>query len=144
MESNKIEQLLKKYLNAETTLQEEATLKDYFTNGLVAPHLKEYQLLFGYFTENKSEKFTKTIQLNSKKTNWKWLSLAASVVLLFSVYTGYEYDISIKKEEAKVAYQDTQMAFQLLTKNLNKGNVAIGYLGEFETTTNKIFKQSKK
>lgn len=144
MELSKIEQLLEKYLNAETTLQEEATLKDYFTNDLVAPHLKEYQLLFGYFNESKSEKFTKTIQLNSKKTNWKWLSLAASVVLLFSVYNGYEYDQSIKREEAKIAFQDTQMAFQLLTKNFNKGNAAIGYLGEFETTTNKIFKQSKK
>jgi hypothetical protein len=144
MESNKIEQLLEKYLNAETTLQEEATLKDYFTNGLVAPHLKEYQLLFGYFTESKSEKFTKTIQLNSKKTNWKWLSLAASVALLFSMYTGYEYDQSVKKEEAKIAYQNTQMAFELLTKNFNKGTAAIGYLGEFETTTNKVFKQSKK
>lgn len=144
MESNKIEQLLEKYLNAETTLQEEATLKDYFTNGLVAPHLKEYQLLFGYFAESKSEKFTKTIQLKTKKSNWKWLLLAASVVLLFSVYTGYEYDQSVKKAEAKIAYQDTQKAFELLTKNFNKGTAAIGYLGKFETTTNKVFKQSKK
>ena len=144
MELSKIEQLLEKYLNAETTLQEETTLKDYFTNGLVAPHLKEYQLLFGYFAESKSEEFTKTIQLNTKKTNWKWLSLAASVVLLFSAYTGYKYDQSIKMEEARIAFQDTQMAFQLLTKNLNKGTVAMTYLGEFETTKNKIFKQSKK
>ena len=144
MELSKIEQLLEKYLNAETTLQEETTLKDYFTNGLVAPHLKEYQPLFGYFAESKSEEFTKTIQLNTKKANWKWLSVAASVVLLFSAYTGYKYDQSIKMEEARIAFQDTQMAFQLLTKNLNKGTVAMTYLGEFETTKNKIFKQSKK
>lgn len=144
MESNKIEQLLEKYLNAETTLQEETTLKNYFTNGLVAPHLKEYQLLFGYFTESKSEKFTKTIQLNTQKTNWKWLSVAASVVLLFSAYTGYKYDQSIKMDEARIAFQDTQMAFQLISKNFNKGTAAITYLGEFETTKNKIFKQSKK
>jgi len=140
MESSQIEQLLKKYLNAETTLQEEELLSDYFTGKMVAPHLKEYQALFGYFNESKSEKFTKSIQLNTKKTNWKWLSVAASVVLLFSAYSGYEYDQKIKKEEARVAFKETQMAFKLLSKNLNKGAGAIGYLGEYETTKKKIFK----
>jgi hypothetical protein len=107
---------------------------------MVAPHLKEYQMLFGYFNESKSEKFTKTIQLNAKKTNWKWLSVAASVVLLFSVYSGYEYDQGIKKEEAREAFKDTQVAFQLLSKNLNRGAEAIGYLENYETTKKKIFK----
>jgi anti-sigma-K factor RskA len=108
----------------------------------VAPHLKEYQLLFGYFTESKSEKHTKTIQLKTQKKNWKWLSVAASVALLFSLYGGYEYDQNTKKEAAEVAFQDTQMAFQLLSKNLNKGANAIGYLERYETTKNKIFKSN--
>ncbi len=139
MESVKIEQLLDKYLNAETTIKEETVLRDYFTSGKsVAPHLEEYQALFGYFTENKSERFTKTIQLNTKKRNWKWLSVAASVVLLFSVYTGYQNN---QKAKAQVAFENTQMAFQLLSKNYNKGTAAITYLGAYETTTNKIFKQ---
>lgn len=139
MESVKIEQLLDKYLNAETTLQEETVLKDYFTSGeTVAPHLESYQALFGYFADNKSEKFTKTIQLKTKRTNWKWLSVAASVVLLFSVYTGYQNN---QRAKAQIAFENTQMAFQLLSKNYNKGTAAITYLGEYKTTTNKIFKQ---
>ncbi len=138
MESVKIEQLLDKYLNAETTLQEEAVLSDYFTSGQVATHLEEYKALFIYFADNKSERFTKTIQLNTKKTNWKWLSVAASVVLLFSVYTGYQNN---QKEEARIAFENTQMAFQLISKNFNKGTAAVSYLGEYQTTTNKIFKQ---
>ena len=68
MESIKIEQLIEKYLDAETTLKEEAVLQDYFVNSKVAPHLEEYRALFGYFAESKNERFTKTIQLNTKKT----------------------------------------------------------------------------
>ena len=142
MESIKIEQLIEKYLDAETTLQEEAVLQDYFVNSKVAPHLQEYQALFGYFAESKNERYTKTIQLKTKKTNWKWLSVAASVAILFSVYTGYN-NIQ-ERAEAEIAFQQTQEAFQLLSNNMNKGTAAIGYLGEYQTTTNKIFKQPVK
>ncbi len=147
MESSRIEQLLDKYLNAETTLQEEEVLQDYFTSHNVAPHLTQYSALFGYFAESKTERYTKTIQLNTQKKNWKWLSVAASVVLLFSVYTGYNklYPANSglsesEMAEAKRALADTQKAFQMLSKNMNKGTAAIGYLENYETTTNKIFK----
>ncbi len=149
MESIKIEQLIEKYLDAETTLQEEAVLQDYFVNSKVAPHLEEYRALFGYFAESKNERYTKTIQLKTKKMNWKWLSVAASVAILFSVYFGYDQgsDSGLSDAEiaeAKIALQQTQEAFQLLSKNMNKGTAAIGYLGEYQTTTNKIFKQPVK
>jgi len=80
MELANIEKLVEKYLNAETSLQEETTLKNYFTGGNVAPHLQEYEYMFNYFATIKDEKFTKTIQLEpkkSKKRNFKWLSVAA-------------------------------------------------------------------
>ena len=141
MELANIERLLEKYLNAETSIAEEQILKDYFTGNNVAPHLEEYEALFCYFSASKNERFTKSIQLKSQKSSWKWLSIAASVVLLVSVYTGYE-----RKQEAKAEalYAETQMAFNLLSKNLNKGTVAIGQLDQIQKTTNKIFKQPEK
>ncbi|WP_111707790.1 hypothetical protein [Lutibacter citreus] len=141
MELANIEKLLEKYLNAETTIAEEKTLKSYFLSDNVAPHLQEYQALFGYFSTNKSERYTKTIQLKSRKLNWKWLSVAASVVLLVSVYTGYQ---SNQQRKAERIYLETQMAFSMLAVNLNKGNDAIAVLQHFEDTKNKIFKQPKK
>ena len=141
MELANIEKLLEKYLNAETSITEEKELKNYFTSDNVAPHLVEYQVLFGYFSTSKNERFTKTIQLNSQKRNWKWLSVAASVVLLVSVYTGYENN---QKREAERIYQETKVAFDMLSNNLNKGTVAIAQLQHFENTKNKIFKQPKK
>ena len=141
MELANIERLLEKYLNAETSIAEEQILKDYFTGNNVAPHLEEYEALFCYFSASKNERFTKSIQLKSQKSSWKWLSIAASVVLLVSVYTGYE-----RKQEAtaEALYAETQMAFNLLSKNLNKGTVAIGQLDQIQKTTNKIFKQPEK
>lgn len=141
MELANIEKLLEKYENAETTLAEEKALKNYFSSGNVAPHLEEYQALFGYFSTSKNERFTKTIQLKTKKANWKWLSVAASVVLLVSVYNGYE---NIQQRKAEKVYAETIGALELLSANLNKGNVAIAQLQRFDDTANKIFKQPKK
>ena len=111
MELANIEKLLEKYENAETTLAEEKALKNYFSSDNVAPHLQEYQALFGYFSTSKNERFTKTIQLNSKKQRWKWLTVAASVVLLVSVYNGYE---NIQQRKAEKVYAETIGAFEML------------------------------
>ena len=140
MELANIEKLLEKYLNAETTIAEEKELKNYFSQGNVAPHLEEYETLFGYFSTSKNERFTKTIQLKSRKLNWKWLSVAASVVLLVSVYTGYQNN---QERKAEKIMADTQMALGMLSANLNKGTVAISHLQQFETTKSKVFKQPK-
>lgn len=137
MELSRIEQLLEKYLNAETTLQEEATLKNYFLSGNVAPHLQEYEYMFSYFAISKAETSTKSIQLNTKKKNWKWLSVAASVVLLFSVYTGNNY---MQEQKAKAQFAKVKDALKMLSTNLNKGNEAVATLYVYEDTVNKIFK----
>lgn len=137
MELANIEKLLQKYLNAETSIAEENTLKQYFSGDNVAPHLEEYKALFEYFSISKQEVHTKPLQLNTKKTNWKWLSVAASIVLLVSLYTGYENN---QQRQAEKIYNETQVAFNILSTNLNKGNDAIAQLQYFETTTNKIFK----
>jgi len=136
MELSNIEQLLQKYLDAETTIAEENELKAYFTSNNVAPHLEEYQALFGYFSISKNEKLTKPIQLKTKKRNWKWLSVAASVVLLISIYTGYQND---QQRKAEKIYNETYMALGMLSENLNKGNNAIAKLQYYEESKNKIF-----
>ena len=137
MELVNIEKLLKKYLDAETTIAEENELRTYFLSDHIAPHLEEYQALFGYFSNSKKEKITKPIQLKTKKTNWKWLSVAASVVLLASVYTGYQNN---QQQKAEKIYNETRVAMGMLSDNLNKGNNAIAQLQYFEDAKNKVFK----
>ncbi|WP_299621663.1 hypothetical protein [uncultured Tenacibaculum sp.] len=126
MELANIEKLLEKYLNAETTLQEEDVLRAYFTTASDVPsHLEEYGMLFGYFKQSQNETFTKTIKLKpekQKRRNFKWLSVAASFALLVSVYTGKKVydDIQTENQIAQV-----REALRMVSYNLNKGNDAL-------------------
>ncbi len=142
MELASIEKLVEKYENAETTLQEEATLKAYFLSDNVAPHLEEYQMMFTYFQISKDETYTKTIELKTKKKrNFKWLSVAASVVLLFSIYLGNEKMNEIQeRKQAEQTLAEVTNALKMLSGNLKKGNEAFNNLYAYEDSVNKIFK----
>ena len=143
MELTNIEKLIEKYENAETSLQEEQELKDYFQQKDIPDHLFEYKALFNYFDESSTERYTKTIPLKTRKTNWKWISAAAAVLLLFGVYSLKFSDSISKKErqEAEFALLETKKAFQLISQKLNKGeHVAFAGLQEFNKAQNKIFK----
>lgn len=140
MELANIEKLVEKYLNAETSLQEEATLKNYFTEGTIAPHLQEYESMFCFFTKSKEETFTKTIQLETKKpsgNNLKWLSVAASIALLVSVFIGsQEYE----KYQQEKTFAQVSYALNMLSFNLKKGERAIEKVQTYENTINTILK----
>ena len=86
---DKIENLLEKYDNGETTLQEEQQLKSYFSQETVAPHLEVYKPMFQYFLLTQKEQFTKDVPLKPRKTNtlYKWISIAAITVLMFGEFT---------------------------------------------------------
>ncbi len=55
MEYNNIKDLVEKYWAGETDLQEESTLKTYFSSADVHPSLTQYKPLFSYFQEAKKE-----------------------------------------------------------------------------------------
>ena len=144
MELANIEKLVEKYLNAATTLQEETTLKNYFTEGTVAPHLQEYAYMFNYFATVKDETYTKTIELEPKKSkarNFKWLSVAASVMLLFSVFIGkHQYDEYQQRKKAEVIYAQVAKGLKLLSTNLKKGEQAVATLYTYQSKANNALK----
>ncbi|KOY52807.1 hypothetical protein [Polaribacter dokdonensis] len=144
MELANIEKLVEKYENAETTLQEEQTLRAYFTEGNVAPHLQEYAYMFTYFTAVKEDTYTKTLKLEpkkSKKMNFKWLSVAASFMLLFSVFLGQqEYKEYQERKKAEKIYAQVNKGLTLLSNNLKKGEQALDQFYKHGTAVKKVLK----
>ena len=148
MELDKIENLLEKYFEAATSIAEEKELKNYFASSDVAQHLKQYQPIFGYATQAKQEQFTATMPLITKKrSSVVWLSVAASVVVLLSVglFTFNHFNQPTSGDlgtydDPEVAYRETQKAFALISKSVNKVIGSMSYLNEYEQSKNKIFK----
>jgi len=138
MELSKIEKLIEKYLEAKTSLEDEKYLKDYFSGENVASHLLEYKELFNFFSDSSLEISSRKIELPQKSTNLKWLSVAAMIIFFVGMFSVYQNNIT-EKEEARLAYIETQKALNLISQSLNKGNEAIAQLQTFENTQNKIF-----
>ncbi|KAF2081369.1 hypothetical protein [Flavobacterium sharifuzzamanii] len=153
MELNKIEEILEKYFQGETSIAEENQLKEYFSSSNVAQHLEQYKPMFGYFSQAKEQKSTYEIPLQTKKQNVAWLSIAASAVILLGI--GTYFFVSEKNDTTAVAsqtelgtYDDpeealkaTQKALALLSNNVNVGIESVHYIKEYEQSKNKIFKQ---
>ncbi|MBS9774204.1 MAG: hypothetical protein KGV59_03485 [Tenacibaculum sp.] len=155
MELASIEKLLDKYINSETTLKEEEILKKYFTSDDVAPHLQEMKGLFVYFKESKGETCTKSVRLKSKKMNFKWMSLVASVLLLVGVFVGKKRYDNYQQEQqfAQIKQALEMVSFNLnrgndvlyaVSNNLTKGNNAINELNMFPKTISKANRILKK
>lgn len=152
MELDKIENILEKYFQGETTIAEEKELKEYFSSPNVAQHLEQYKPMFGYFSQVKQQKTTQEIPLQTKKRNVAWLSIAASAVVLLGIGAFYfatqkttppvvaqsELGTYDNPEEALAA---TQKALALLSNNVNVGIESVQYIQEYEQSKNKIFKQ---
>jgi hypothetical protein len=146
MALDKIEKLLEKYFEAETTIAEEKELKDYFASSDVAQHLEQYKPIFGYVTQAKQEQFTATIPLNTKKRkSVVWLSVAATVavmfgVALFTINQPTESEDLGTYDDPEVAFRETQKALALISESVNKGIGSMSYINEYEQSKNKIFK----
>ena len=134
MESAKIEKLLEKYYEAETSLQEEKILKKYFSGSEIPAHLQEHKDMFNYFDNSLLETSNRSIKLTKRTIALRWLSIAAMLVFFISVYSLYQQN-EAEKQEARLAYMETQKALDLISSSLNKGTGAIAQLDNFNKGT---------
>ena len=148
MESHKIETLLEKYFEGATTIAEENELGAYFSSSDVAPPHEPYRPMFGYFSIAKEQQFEPNIPLQSKKRKTvKWLSVAASVVVLISAgtFAYFNYGTAAKNQELgtydnpEEAFRETQKALAMLSDHVNTGVEGVQYLKEYENAKEKVF-----
>jgi hypothetical protein len=157
MEYNKIRELLEKYWEGESSLEEEEMLRSFYAvqhNDLPAD-LLEAQPMFRYFSEEANRELAELppIQLAAvvKPMFWEhWMKYAAIFLIAVGLgYAGRQYqqkqermDVVLAQrdtyDDPEKAYAVTKKALQLLAKNLNKGTSQVQKLSYFNEATEKI------
>jgi hypothetical protein len=133
--------LLEKYWAAESTLDEEQLLRDYFQQNTIDPNLEKYRAMFGYFVVQQSvamkgnvasnaRSIPKVVELKTKKQKGIWLKIAAAALLLLSSYAVYN-KVTTKPEKAFVwvdtydteeeALEKTKEVLLLVSRKMKKG-----------------------
>ena len=118
--------LLNRFMAGETTLEEEALLREWFRQHPdVSDDLKEYQMMFGYFDEgmpldHEAEEHVENAHPKAKarmRRLWLPLSLAASIALLigFAIpwvgrQTGHRDDSKMAQFEGRTPPEDVDSA----------------------------------
>jgi hypothetical protein len=151
MELNKIERLVEKYFDAETNVEEETELRKYFASAYVAPHLKQYKSIFGYFSQAAAQELQQEIALLPKVRDKKrikvWLSIAASAVVMLGAGTYVYLDTEVSSQDLgtcdnpEAAMKETQKALAMLSNHVNLGIESVICLEKYEDSKNLIFKQ---
>ena len=95
MNINNINKLLEKYWEAETTLEEEKILSDYFHSSEIAPEHKDFAPMFQTFADMAAISLEEKKSLEAKEEakvigfspwkNWRVIGIAASLVFLLSI-----------------------------------------------------------
>ena len=115
MDSKKLEELLQKYWDCETSLEEEQQLREYFKGNAIPEQGKEAAALFNYFEQQKNnsvnEQFDKSLlgQLKKPKgkvTNLVQISLRIAAGVAVVVAAIFFVRQEIRKNDA-VAMEDT-------------------------------------
>ncbi len=159
MEYSNISALLEKYWACETTEVEELQLREFYAahEGTLPPDLQEAAPLFRYFHEE-GEGSSMPELFTDVKAPWEtatvirpfwhgWTKYAA--VLLVGIGMGYAVNQFLQKKDMaadryairdtyndpKLAYQETQKALQILSRNLNRGKTQMEKLSYFSEAT---------
>jgi hypothetical protein len=164
MDSKQLEQLLEKYWNCETSLEEEKQLRDYF-QGEVPESLKETADLFRYFETQQAKSvggsdFDVAVikKIKHQKPEGKSVSLfvnyariaAGLIVVVTATYfvrqevrKAYPPEIVDTYSDPKLALEETKKALMMISKGFNKAQKEAGKIKAFNEAEEKLQKQTK-
>lgn len=165
MDSKQLEQLLEKYWNCETSLEEEKQLREYF-RGEVPENLKETADLFRYFETQQEQaviesdfdavvkKKIKQQQPKGKSVSmvFNFARIAAGVLVVVTatyfvrqeVRKAYPPEIVDTYSDPKLALEETKKALMMISKGFNKAQKEAGKIKAFNDAEEKLQKQGKK
>jgi len=165
MDSKHIEELLEKYWNCETSLEEEQQLKAFFRVGDVPASMKEAAELFRFFEFEKNnsveENFDRVVTKRLKqRREGKVVAMmsvariarvaAGLIVVVAAVYfireevrKAYPQDVVLEDtyDDPQVAFEETKKALMMISKGFGKAKSEAGKIKMFNDAEKKI--QSK-
>lgn len=145
MNTSVIEDLLARFYEGNTTLEEEQALREFFRRMDVPAHLKSHQQMFTYFSDKSCEeqndpgfeqKMTllltgKTepdvVRMNPARIRLRYvLSIAATILLMVGIFITFQYEVRQSgkmagKVDLEIAYSNVNEALLLVSGNLNCG-----------------------
>jgi hypothetical protein len=134
----RIEELLEKYWEAETSQSEEMELRRLI---LEAEDYEQEKALFKGLDQFKAEK-PKNLRIpkaKNRKQNPHWLSWAASITILIGSFWGWR--VYEQKQAEQKAFEEVMQAFALIQSNLSKAKDQLAPLNDLKylNTTNQLF-----
>ena len=165
MDSKNLEQLLEKYWNCDTSLEEEKLLRDYFSNNEVPDTLKEAAVLFRYFEGERSraagqeiEKFvTKEIRkrqggkIVSMINLYRMARIAAGVLVVVvatyfvrqEIRKSYPPEVEGTITDPELALEETKKALMMISKGFGKARQEATKMNLFNEAEKKISGKDK-
>ncbi len=163
MEYKEIEKLLNRYLEGESTLEEETSLKEYFSKPGLPENQVEFQEMFRYFAEAEKDSvpaFNITYELNSviesefnKESANRfrrviaWAGSAAAVLIisfgLFQYLNKPEPEIKDTFKDPKLAYLETKQALLKVSEVMNHNTSRLKYLSKVDKSFDQVQKLAK-
>jgi hypothetical protein len=151
MESQKINILLQKYFDAETTIGEENELITYFTSGEVDDELKMYVPMFSGIKELSADEdlglgddlmnfILESEHKEKLRYRWMWqivTGVAASVILVMLAVNFYSSQNQWKDtfSDPKQAYSEASKTLEFVAGKYNKGLAQLRPIGRIESAT---------
>jgi hypothetical protein len=161
MDSKKIEELLNRYWNCETSLEEEAQLREYFQKGNVPEEQKEAAALFQYFHASRNEPVPE-VTLDASRLQGQTpkgkrvqlvgysLRIAAGIVALVvatwfirsEIQKNDQANNHAQEEEVRLAFEETKKALKMISANFGKAEQEAKKINLFNEAQEQIQKPS--
>jgi len=153
METKEVKQLLQRYFNGESTIEEERKLEVYFQSGKVDEELEKYAEFFGGITELANAADDSTIEndvmdyilenesQDKKKYRWLWQTvtgIAASIIIVIGgmlLYQQNNQNFEDTFENPEVAYSVAEDALEYMSAKYNKGLAELSNFDKLQTAS---------
>lgn len=163
MNTLKIEKLLEKFYNGETSLQEEQELRQYFCSRELPPQLRSIHSQFFCMEKDRNEDIlddsfdqevlkmiddgdSDYIRIKRKTMFYSVAAIAATILILVSVFTKFNpfsNNIESTLSDPEIAYSEARKILLYVSGNLNKGTDQLNTLARFDQSISDVSSISK-